>query len=58
MTALFGVEYFGFIASAYAIVFLALVGLTLWIVQTHRHRKKVLKALEEAGIKRASKHHE
>ena len=55
MTSLFGTEYFGFIASAYGVTTIVLLALVGWILVTYSHRKKALLALEQAGLKRASR---
>ena len=55
MTALFGTKYFGFILSAYGITAFVLLAVTIWILVTHRSRKKQLAELEKAGMKRASR---
>ena len=55
MTALFGTKYFGFILSAYAVTTIVLLLLVVWILMTHRSRKKQLAKLEKAGMKRASR---
>ena len=55
MTSLFGTEYFGFIASAYAVTATVLFVLVVWILATHAHRKRELDRLEKAGLKRASR---
>ena len=55
MTALFGTKYFGFILSAYAVTTIVLLLLVVWILMTHRSRKKQLAKLEQAGMKRASR---
>lgn len=56
MTALFGSKYFGFILSAYGITAVALIALTVWIFLTHARRNQQIAMLEEAGLKRASRH--
>lgn len=55
MTALFGTKYFGFILSAYAVTTLVLLLLVVWILMTHKSRKRQLAKLERAGLKRASR---
>jgi len=55
MTALFGTEYFGFIAGAYGIVTFCLLALVVWILAAQRSRKRELDRLEERGLKRASR---
>lgn len=55
MTALFGTKYFGFIASSYAITTVVLILMVIWVLATHARRKRELRLLEEAGIRRASK---
>ena len=53
MNALFGTKYFAFIASSYAITFVVLVFLTVWIVLTYKKRQRDLAMLEAAGLRRA-----
>ena len=55
MAALFGTKYFGFILSDYAVTTIVLLLLVVWILMTHRSRKKQLAKLEKAGMKRASR---
>lgn len=47
-------DYFGFIASAYGISALLLVGLALWIVLDARAQRRALAALEDKGVRRRS----
>lgn len=47
-------DYFGFIASAYAVSALAILGLLLWVVLDARARRAELKALETSGLRRRS----
>jgi len=54
MQALFGTEYFGFIASAYAVTSAVLLALIVWIFLTYSNRRKTLQKLEKSGLKRAS----
>ena len=55
MSDLFGTKYFAYIASSFSITLFVLLAMTLWILWTHRARKKALAKLEAAGIKRANK---
>lgn len=55
MTALFGAQYFGFIASAYAITFAVLAALTAYILITHRRRRRQLADLKKAGMRRTAR---
>ncbi|MCP3056629.1 heme exporter protein CcmD [Aurantimonas marianensis] len=47
-------NYFGFIASAYGVSALALVGLALWVFLDARAQRRALKALEARGVRRRS----
>ncbi|MEL6503387.1 MAG: heme exporter protein CcmD [Pseudomonadota bacterium] len=55
MSDLFGTRYFEFIASSYAITALVLVVMVVWVLLTQRSRRRQIAALEEAGIRRASR---
>lgn len=55
MEALFGTKYFGFILSAYSVTTVVLLLLVVWILVTHKSRKRQVAKLEQAGIKRASR---
>lgn len=57
MDALFGTKYFGFIASSYGITAVVLLIMVAWVLLTQRARRRQLAALEEAGVRRASKGH-
>lgn len=54
MTALFGTQYFGFIASAFGITFLVMSALIVWVFVTYRNHTNTLNRLEQAGFKRSS----
>lgn len=47
-------DYFGFIAAAYGISALAILGLGLWILLDARARRAELRVLEASGIRRRS----
>lgn len=47
-------EHAGFIIPSYIISFLAIAGMTLFILAQNKARKAELKRLEEEGIKRRS----
>ncbi len=47
-------NYFGFIASAYGVSALALVGLALWVFLDAKAQRRSLKALEARGVRRRS----
>lgn len=55
MTALFGTRYFEFIASSYAITAVVLMAMVVWVLLTQRSRRRKIAALEEAGMRRASR---
>lgn len=46
MNALFGTQYFGFIAASYGVTVLVLIAMTLWVLVTHRSRQRKLAQLE------------
>lgn len=48
-------EHASFIIPSYIISFIAILGMTVFIIAQHKSRKSELKRLEEAGIKRRSK---
>lgn len=48
-------EHASFIVPSYIISFIAILGMTIFIIAQHKSRKAELKRLEEAGIKRRSK---
>ena len=54
MNALFGTEYFGFIAGAYGVVTVCLLSLIVWVVATQIRRERQLAQLQQRGLKRAS----
>ncbi len=45
-------EHASFIIPSYIISFVAIVGMTIYIIAQHKLRKAELKRLEESGIKR------
>lgn len=47
-------DYFGFIASAYGISALALIGLAAWVFLDARARRAEIAALEASGLRRRS----
>jgi heme exporter protein D len=47
-------EYFGFIAAAYGISALALLGLAAWVILDARARRAEMAALEASGLRRRS----
>lgn len=47
-------NYFGFIASAYGVSALALVGLASWVFLDAKAQRRALKALEARGVRRRS----
>ena len=47
-------DYFAFIASAYGISTVALVGLGLWVFLDARAQRRALKDLEARGVRRRS----
>ncbi|MEX6505105.1 heme exporter protein CcmD [Jiella sp. M17.18] len=47
-------DYFGFIASAYGLSALGIIGLCLWIFLDGRMQRRALKTLEAQGIRRRS----
>ncbi|MAU97173.1 MAG: heme exporter protein CcmD [Fulvimarina sp.] len=47
-------DYFAFIASAYGISALAILGLAIWVFLDARAQRGALKALEAQGIRRRS----
>ncbi|ORE93864.1 heme exporter protein CcmD [Aurantimonas sp. 22II-16-19i] len=47
-------DYFAFIASAYGISALAILGLAIWVFLDARTQRGALKALEAQGIRRRS----
>ncbi len=49
-------EHASFIIPSYIISFIAILGMTVFIIAQHKSRKQELKRLEEAGIKRRAKH--
>lgn len=55
MSELFGTRYFEFIASSYAVTAVVLVVMVGWVLLTQRSRRRQIAALEEAGIRRASR---
>lgn len=48
-------EHASFIIPSYIISFVAIIGMTIFIIAQHKLRKQELNRLEEAGIKRRSK---
>ena len=54
MESMFGTDYFGFIASAYTITAVVLIGLLIWVRLTYSKRKQEMDRLERFGIRRAS----
>ena len=47
-------DYFAFVASAYGISALAVIGLFAWVFFDARAQRRALKALEARGIRRRS----
>jgi len=47
-------EHASFIIPSYIISFVAILGMTIFIIAQHKFRKAELKRLEDAGIKRRS----
>ena len=54
MSSLFSGQYAGFIFSAYAITFVVVLLLVIWVLATGKARKRQLAKLEEAGYSRAA----
>lgn len=54
MSALFGTQYFGFIAGAYGATVVVLMALIIWVLATYRSRKATLAEMEAAGLRRAA----
>lgn len=48
-------EHASFIIPSYILSFIAIVGMTVFIIAQHKLRKAELKRLEESGIKRRAK---
>ncbi len=49
-----GDKYFNFIFSSYAITFVVMVGLIVWVLSVHKSRLATIAKLEKQGIRRRS----